>query len=447
MKTFFKNTTILKIIITLIFVAVPLTFVYAQTTGGTSISGDEICGGSVEAKCTLGDLRVIVGKALAFLVTIGLPLLVIFIVYRFIMAWFALQQGNAMAYKDALKKSMNAAMGFFMIVALFGGLFYFALQYLGVNKGVLDILKNLLSDGLVTHAYAQATAATNAAIPVVAQCNSPFNLTGVCSVYDFILAVLRLIVRFFVYPSLIVMWVWSGFSFVYAQGNPEGLNKAKKWLMWAFITTLVVFMLQSFLAAAQGTVSRILGGGKVGDGTQQTVTPSAANNGVVTGTADGRVEPAKGTTNAACQENGLNGTIDTTGKCNTASRGGTATTNNNGAQLIKEVAGWKYYTDGTSIGPDGTYYFQGKSITGPGGQGSPITAGSAVCSGVEPCTTSGGKAGKCSAGTCVEVWVDSCLEKGTQVNSQCIPSVGKLGMCKFDTKNKVMVCQPYTGIY
>lgn len=27
--------------------------------------------------------------------------------------------------------------------------------------------------------------------------------------------------------------------------------------------------------------------------------------------------------------------------------------------------GWKYYDDGTSIGPDGAYYFQGKKVWSP----------------------------------------------------------------------------------
>lgn len=28
--------------------------------------------------------------------------------------------------------------------------------------------------------------------------------------------------------------------------------------------------------------------------------------------------------------------------------------------------GWEYYDNGTAIGPDGTYYYQGKPVWGPG---------------------------------------------------------------------------------
>jgi hypothetical protein len=62
--------------------------------------------------------------------------------------------------------------------------------------------------------------------------------------------------------------VWTGFSFVFAQGKPEMLAKAKKWLMWAFVSTLVIFLLQGFLVAVQGTVMKIL------PGTSSQVAPS-----------------------------------------------------------------------------------------------------------------------------------------------------------------------------
>jgi hypothetical protein len=37
------------------------------------------------------------------------------------------------------------------------------------------------------------------------------------------------------------------------------------------------------------------------------------------------------------------------------------------ATLITESDGWKYYTDGTSIGPDGTYYKGGDMVYDPQG--------------------------------------------------------------------------------
>lgn len=56
--------------------------------------------------------------------------------------------------------------------------------------------------------------------------------------------------------------------------------------------------------------------------------------------------------------------------------GGTASSLNNGGNLptteIQNSAmpgdsawGWRYYTDGTAIGPDGAYYYQGQRIWSP----------------------------------------------------------------------------------
>ena len=107
----------------------------------------------------------------------------------------------------------------------------------------LNILK-LFSGGLIEHTYAQTT-----------QLPSPTNYGNL---YDFILGGLRLVMRFFIYPALVVIWVWTGFSFVLAQGAPDALLKAKKWLMWAFITTFVIVVLQGFLLALRTTALKII---------------------------------------------------------------------------------------------------------------------------------------------------------------------------------------------
>lgn len=259
MKKFLKHYRLIPFLLALI-VTVSLSYgvVYAQ--GTQALSGDTVCGqwnpnaknkdgtmGAIENPCTILGIVDVAKNVLAVIIMLGLPLLVVFITYRFVMAWFALQQGNASAYKDALQKAGNALLGFMLIVALFGGLLFAMLQYFGVkDSGALNLLK-LFSDAFIPHAYAQGQTLPN---PIRAN-----------SLYDLILDVVRLIMRFFIYPALISIWVWTGFAFVFAQGRPEALTKAKKWLMWAFATTLVIFFLQAFLVAVQGTVQKILPGG------------------------------------------------------------------------------------------------------------------------------------------------------------------------------------------
>jgi hypothetical protein len=220
--------------------------VYAQT-------GDSIVkcglGATTSTACQIGGdkgIGSIVKGTLGLVIAIGLPLLFIFVAYRFVTAWFSLQQGNANAYKDALSKAGNAIVGFLLIVVLMGGGLYAVLSFFGVDPKFLQILKMFSVSDLFPHAYAyeqpgflpRPTQATN--------------------LYDFILSALSLVMKFFIYPALVVIWVWTGFSFVLAQGAPEALTKAKKWLMWAFITTLVIVVLQGFLLALRATALKVI---------------------------------------------------------------------------------------------------------------------------------------------------------------------------------------------
>ena len=271
LQKFLKQIMIKQFIVSvlvLFFVVVPTSSVqvYAQSEPtGPSIAGDSVCGGGGTVKdkdgnervanpCTIQDLGKVVKGLLALVVSIGLPLLIVFVSYRFIMAWFALQQGNANAYKEALEKAGNAVFGFVIIILLIGGFLFVALRFLGVDERVLKIFE-ILSDAsrgaFIPHAYA----ATGNYLP---------NFLSVNNLYDFMLTVLRFIMRFFVYPALIVIWVITGFSFIFAQGNPAKIVTAKKWLIGAFITTFIIFMIQTFLIAIRGTVQNVLPGGSSG---------------------------------------------------------------------------------------------------------------------------------------------------------------------------------------
>lgn len=130
-----KVRRIISILLTCFFVMVALHGVdaYAQ-----SISGDAICGGSTTTKCTMADLAKISKGVFTLIISLGLPLLVVFIIYRFIVAWYSLAQGNANAYREALKKVTQAIVGFVIIVALAGGIFLSILKYLGVKDGSGD---------------------------------------------------------------------------------------------------------------------------------------------------------------------------------------------------------------------------------------------------------------------------------------------------------------------
>jgi hypothetical protein len=160
------------------------------------------------------------------------------------------------------------------------------MRYIGVNDSFLQLLKDV-SEAFVPHAYAQASASATTATT----CGSKLlpNTLGVCSIYDFILNIVNAFMKFFLYPAMIGMWVWSGFSYVAAQGAPEKLSKAHKLLLMAFVTTIITFMIQGFLTAIKGSVDKIL------------PAPSAVTGkDPASGTPDGRVAPKDGAIGSPC---------------------------------------------------------------------------------------------------------------------------------------------------
>lgn len=218
---------------------------FAQSTDSIVKCGN---GPTADSACKLDKAHfgAAVKSLLTFVISIGLPLLFIFVAYRFVMAWFSLQQGNANAYKEALQKAGNAIFGFLIVVLLIGGILYSILAFFGVDPKILKILQMFTVSDIFPHAHAYEQ---EGFLPRFTQADSAYN---------FILDALRLFMRFFLYPALIVIWVWTGFSFVAAQGAPEALAQAKRLLLRAFISTLVIMVLQGFLIALRNSANKIL---------------------------------------------------------------------------------------------------------------------------------------------------------------------------------------------
>ncbi len=249
MQFFLKKSYLVPLIVTIFTVTLfigGLHGVYAQTNDSLIKCGN---GPDVSTACKFNKEQFggAVKGFLSFVISVGLPLLFIFVAYRFIKAWFLLQQGNASAYKDALQKATNAVYGFIIVVVLVGGGLYTILVFLGVDPKILEILKFFTFTDLFQHAYAYDQPGF---LPRFVKADS---------LQLFLIDAFRLFVKFFLYPALIVIWVWTGFSFVFAQGAPEALALAKKLLVRAVITTIVVMVLQGFLFALQNSANKILG--------------------------------------------------------------------------------------------------------------------------------------------------------------------------------------------
>ena len=406
-------------------------FVYAQA----SLSGDEICGATSE--CAFSDIGRVLKGALSLLITLGLPVLVVFIAIRFLRAYLAAVQGNAYTYKKAMEESMNAFGGFLFIVALFSGLLILFLRYFGVKSdGQFNpfMLLKEISTLFLPHVYA----ASGQFLPNTLTSNS---------LYEVIISLVRLVMRFFVYPALVAMWTWTGFAFVLAQGRPAELAKAKGWLVKALITSLVIFTLQAFLVAAQGTVKKILPGTGAELGTPGTaclldkrIQGTFGQDGLCHSNSSGTSNSGTDANLPTPQEVAQDPRFSPTYCSSCLVLKGTAATVSGGATLSGTYQGFRYYSDGTVIGPDGTYYRDDKPIwsppvyTCPDGKTKYFDQSDyrIVCSSVAPTTPSA-------------PYVDQCPSLN-QVHSSCTARNGRAGTCLLDVFTKpqapYFVCVP-----
>ncbi len=89
----------------------------------------------------------------------------------------------------------------------------------------------------MTHLFFTCAAVLLAApVQASAQLNNPLSAGGqrIDSIGDFIKEMLEAAV-FILFPIAVVFIVYSGFLFVFAQGNPEKLSTAKRNFMWTIV--------------------------------------------------------------------------------------------------------------------------------------------------------------------------------------------------------------------
>ena len=70
--------------------------------------------------------------------------------------------------------------------------------------------------------------------------------SGMNGFLEFIKLLIALIVKWFVYPFIIYIWLYAGYLFVKAQGNPAELKEAREWIWWTFIGTVIILLAQGF---------------------------------------------------------------------------------------------------------------------------------------------------------------------------------------------------------
>jgi hypothetical protein len=238
--------------------------VYAQGLTGSRPqsfnSGDSYCGGNVNGVATPCSLGQIGGVVRGFLYKVVVPFgTIALFAYLLFVALQTVQakiENKPDALKEAYKRITQALIGFLILTVAVSGLIYVMISFLGVKTKYIQFLLSAFVDTAYAQTYLENPVASNSA-------------------YDFLLAFVRLFIRFFVFPGVVFMWVYTGFSFVAAQGRPDALKKAKSILLISTAATIFIFVVEGFLFALRNTVNQILPGVSTQQ-VQQTPTPGAS---------------------------------------------------------------------------------------------------------------------------------------------------------------------------
>ncbi|HTH93137.1 MAG TPA: pilin [Candidatus Paceibacterota bacterium] len=94
--------------------------------------------------------------------------------------------------------------------------------------------------------------------------NAPLNihlinpLTGVSTIPDVINKILSIVIRVAL-PLIILFFIWSGLTFIFAQGNPTKIQTAKRMFFYTVIGMLLILGAWVITNAIIGTVNAITG--------------------------------------------------------------------------------------------------------------------------------------------------------------------------------------------
>ena len=76
------------------------------------------------------------------------------------------------------------------------------------------------------------------------------------TLYDFLVAVLDVAIAI-AFPALVLFFVWIGFKFLTAQGDPKEIQKAREYFLWAIVGALLVLGARVLAEAIRATVEQL----------------------------------------------------------------------------------------------------------------------------------------------------------------------------------------------
>ncbi len=237
-------------------------------------AGLVVCGELSE--CTIADFWKQFQSMGSWVIQIAIIFIIVIIVYAAVKMILARDKVGEL--NEAKKHLWNVAIGIAIIVAITVGGYVAILKTLGVNDTFLHIFngstRSSMNLNFFERAYADNWAQTApylgfaTASPAQTQLYNSIqqsagnndtlpNPLSVNTITGFLILVVRLVIRWFVFPVIIFAWFFTGFKFVAAQGNPTKLNEARSYLWWTLIGTVIILLAQGFAYALRDTINQI----------------------------------------------------------------------------------------------------------------------------------------------------------------------------------------------
>lgn len=240
LKSFFKTISLTYLFSTFVLLIVPVS-VFALDFA-KPLAGDSRCGGAGACPIT---------AIFPELKDIGVMSIVVLIFFALMAVIWAGVRGLMASNQAAVLDSTKKQLGVILTTIIFGIVFIGGIAAAFLNSSTTEPYRKFFGQFLsrinespvlgVIHSYASG-------LP---------NPLVVNSVYDVGILFFQLAMRWIFVPVLIGSWVWAGFLFIRAQGNPKEITVAKERLMYSLIWTLILMFALGIAFAFQSTFNQI----------------------------------------------------------------------------------------------------------------------------------------------------------------------------------------------
>lgn len=204
------------------------------------------CGGTGQPDCTFSHIPILLKNTMRT----AMEMVSLFAVAMIVYTGFKLMTGKNKPAElaDSKERMWKVGVG---IIMFFGGagLTLMILRSIGLNEDFLKTFNWFFPTALLDVISAHAYAADSNMLP------NPLNLDNPL---DFFAMLLNLTIKWFVFPCIILSWLYAGFLYVRAQGNPEEISNAHSWLWWTFIGTGIIMLAEVFYSVLRGTITTII---------------------------------------------------------------------------------------------------------------------------------------------------------------------------------------------